>query len=189
MEYSFGLDFKLARDDEDWDEMMGRLAAAGCEDSTVCVGVPGVVALLFDREADSAEQAIISAIAAAKQALPGAELTEASPDLAGLTDIAELIGMSRQNMRKLALNHANNFPTAFFSGSTTLWHLAPVLEWLIARGYSIDQKLLDVARLTMQINLLKELQHLEQPVEPRISALLAYPKHEPASKDADYNAA
>lgn len=160
MEYDFGLDFRLARVDEDTDELVGRLGAAGCDDSTVGIGVPGAIALLFTREAASAQQAIISAIADVRRAIPDAELTEVSPDLAGLTDVAELIGVSRQNMRKLMVNYTTSFPAPVHSGSTTLWHLAPVLEWLIARGYSIDQRLLDVARVAMQINLVKELQQI-----------------------------
>lgn len=189
MKYDFALDFRLARADEDPDELVGRLGAAGCDDSTVGIGVPGAIGLLFTRDAESAQQAIISAISDVKRAIPDAELVEVGPDLAGLTDIAELVGVSRQNMRKLMVNHPIDFPAPVHGGSTTLWHLAPVLEWLIARGYSIDQRLLDVARMAMQINLVKELQNLKQPVEERIRALLAYPKHKHASTDADYNAA
>jgi hypothetical protein len=189
MEYDFGLHFKLARADEDTEELMRRLGEAGCDDATVGVGVPGAIALLFIREAASAQQAIISAIADVRRAIPDAELTEVSPDLAGLTDIAELVGVSRQNMRKLMVNHPTSFPAPVHSGSTALWHLAPVLEWLIARGYSIDQRLLDVARMTMQVNLVKALQKLEQPAEARIRAVLAHPKQKLAAADASHNAA
>lgn len=187
MKYNFGLDFKLARDDQDPDELVGRLGAAGCDDSTIGIGVPGAIGMLFTREAESAQQAIISAIADVRRALPDAELTEVSPDLAGLSDVADLVGVSRQNMRKLMVNHANSFPAPVHSGTTTLWHLAAVLEWLITRDYSIERRLLDVARMAMQINLVKELQHLDPPIENQIRAVLAYPKHELASKD--YNAA
>jgi hypothetical protein len=189
MKYHFALSFKLARTDEDPDEIVGRLGAAGCDDSTVGIGIPGRVGLMFTREAESAEQAIISAISDVRRALPDAELTEVGPDLAGLTDIAELVGVSRQNMRKLMVNHAGSFPSPVHDGSTALWRLAPVLEWLISRGYTIEQRLLDVARMAMQVNLVKDLQHLDRPVENRIRALLAYPKHESASKGADYNVA
>jgi hypothetical protein len=37
---------------------------------------------------------------------PGAELVEASPDFVGLTDVADLVGCSRQNIRKLMLTHS-----------------------------------------------------------------------------------
>lgn len=182
MEYEFDLTFKLARADEDPDEVVGRLGKAGCDDSTVGIGVPGTIALMFAREAASAQQAIMSAITDVKRALPDAKLIEASPDLVGLTDIAQLVGVSRQNMRKLMLNHRSDFPSPVHAGSTTIWHLVPVLEWLSERGYSIEQRLLDVARMAMQVNLVKELRHLEPQIENRIRALLAYPRREAASK-------
>lgn len=187
--YDFDLDFKLARDDEDPDEIVGRLGKAGCDDSTIGIGKPGAIGMMFGREAKSAEEAILSAIADVKRALPDAELIEASPDLVGLTDVADLVGVSRQNMRKLRMNHARDFPEPVHSGSTMIWHLAPVLEWLIARGYSIEQRQLEVARVVWQVNLVKEQQHLEQPIASRIRALLGNPKNKPAPKRVNYNAA
>lgn len=174
MEYDFELRFKLADPGPVGDDVVERLYAAGCNDATVGIGLPGRIALSFTREAGSAKQAILSALEDVKRAVPDAEIIEVSPDLAGLTDIAELVGVSRQNMRKLMLGHAATFPAPVHDGSTALWHLAPVLEWLNGRnGYAIDKHLLDISRMAMQINLAKELQHLDQPVEKRIRALVA----------------
>ncbi|GFE78599.1 DNA-binding protein [Steroidobacter agaridevorans] len=174
MEYDFELRFKLADPGPVGDDVVERLGAAGCDDATVGVGLPGSVALMFTREASSAKQAIVSALEDVKRAIPDAELIEVSPDLVGLTDIAELVGVSRQNMRKLMIGHAATFPAPVHDGSTAVWRLAPVLEWLNGRsGYAIDKHLLDIARMAMQINLAKELRHLKQPVEKRISALVA----------------
>jgi predicted DNA-binding transcriptional regulator AlpA len=174
MEYEFVLKFKLDDADSADDDVVERLGAAGCDDATVGIGLPGRIALSFTREAGSAKQAIVSALEDVKRAIPNAELIEVSPDLAGLTDIAELVGVSRQNMRKLMMSHASTFPAPVHDGTTALWHLAAVLEWLNERiGYAIDKHLLDIARMAMQINLAKELQHLEQPVEKRIRALVA----------------
>ena len=173
MEYDFVLKFKLP-DGVTGDDAVERLGAAGCDDATVGIGVPGRIALSFTREAGSAKQAIVSALEDVKRAIAGAELIEVSPDLAGLTDIAELVGVSRQNMRKLMTSHAGTFPAPVHDGSTALWHLATVLEWLGTRnGYTIDRHLLDIARTAMQINLAKELHRLVQPVEKRIRALVA----------------
>src|SRR5690606_29937537 len=115
--------------------------------------------------------------------VPEAELIEAGPDLVGLTDIAQLVGVTRQNMRKLMLNNKSDFPAPIHGGTTMIWHLAPVLEWLLARGYSIETGLLDVARMTRQVNLVKELQHLEPALENRLRALLASPKQVRESKE------
>lgn len=174
MEYEFELRFKLADPGPVGDDVVERLHEAGCDDATLGIGLPGRIALSFTREAGSAKQAILSALEDVKRVLHDAELIEVSPDLAGLTDIAELVGVSRQNMRKLMTGHAATFPAPVHEGSTTLWHLAPVLEWLNKQvDYAIDKHLLEIARMAMQVNLAKELQHLDQPVEKRIRALVA----------------
>lgn len=174
MEYDFVLKFKLAEGSADADDLVERLAEAGCDDAVVGIGQPGRIALNFMREADSAQQAVISALEDVKRAVPDAELIEATPDLAGLTDIAELVGVSRQNMRKLMLAHTETFPAPIHEGSTALWHLAPVLEWLRARaGYEIEARLLEIARTAMQINVAKESHRLDAPITARIRALVA----------------
>lgn len=174
MEYDFELRIRLADPGPVGDDVVERLGEAGCDDATLGIGAPGRIAMMFAREAGSAKQAILSALENVKSAIPDAELIEVCPDLVGLSDIAELIGMSRQNMRKLMTNHAATFPAPVHDGSTALWHLTAVLEWLNGRdGYSIDKQLLDIARVAMQINLAKELQLLNQPVEKRIRALVA----------------
>jgi hypothetical protein len=174
MEYDFVLKFKLTAGSADADDLVERLGEAGCDDAVVGIGQPGRIALSFMREADSAQQAVISALENVKRAVPHAELIEASPDLAGLTDIAELVGVTRQNMRKLMLTHANTFPAPIHEGSTALWHLAPVLEWLGVRaGYDVDPRLIDISRITMQINVAKESQILEEAMAKRIRALVA----------------
>lgn len=174
MEYDFVLKFKLAEGSADANDLVERLGEVGCDDAVVGIGQPGRIALNFTRDADSAQQAIISALEDVKRAIPDAELIEASPDLAGLTDIAELVGVTRQNMRKLMVSHAKTFPAPIHEGSAALWHLAPVLEWLRARaGYAIEQHLLELSRIAMQINVAKESHRLETPVEDRIRALVA----------------
>jgi len=67
--------------------------------------------------------------------------------------VAEIVGVSRQNMRKLMLAHIHSFPAPMHEGSTSLWHLADVLAWLLARGsYTIGQETLDLARVAMAVN-------------------------------------
>jgi predicted DNA-binding transcriptional regulator AlpA len=174
MEYDFVLKFKLAEGSTDANDLVERLGEADCDDAVVGTGQPGRIALNFTREADSAQQAVISALEDVKRAIPDAELIEVSPDLAGLTDIAEFVGVTRQNMRKLMVNHARTFPAPIHEGSAALWHLASVLEWLRTRGgYAIDQRLLEISHIAMQINVVKESRRVETPVENRIRALVA----------------
>lgn len=174
MELEFGMKFKIGQEGADPRELVERLADAGCDDAVIGTGKPGRIALEFAREARSAKEAIVSALRDVKRAIPDAELIEVTPDFVGLTDVAELIGVSRQNMRKLMLSHPDTFPAPVHEGSTSVWHLADVLKWLADRGdYAIEKPLLDVARVAMQINLAKEARALEAPVQKKVRALVA----------------
>ena len=157
MEYVFTLKYQLADHDKDVDALVERLGGAGCDDALVGVGQPGRLALEFAREAESAEEAVRTALANVKTAVPTARLIEASPDLVGLTDVAEAVGVSRQAMRKLMLAHQGVFPMPVHEGSASIWHLAEVLNWLKVRGgYHIDTGTLEIAQVTLEVNVTKE---------------------------------
>lgn len=167
MEYDFTL--RLGIPPNSGKELVDRLGASGCTDALVGIGRPGRVALSFTREAESALAAITSAIDDAMQAIPGASLLELAPDFVGLSDVADLVGVSRQNMRKLMLGHAT-FPSALHEGSTAVWHLYPVLKWLIeAAGYAVDPPLLEVAHVAMQINLAREWKQREHRLQRELA--------------------
>ncbi|HEY3599690.1 MAG TPA: DNA-binding protein [Paraburkholderia sp.] len=174
MEYIFTLKYQLSGQDCDTDELVERLGAAGCDDALVGLGQPGRIALEFTREAESAEEALVSALANVKTAIPSAKLIEAAPDFVGLTDVAQAVGVTRQNMRKLMITHATSFPTPVHEGSATVWHLADILAWLQARGsYRLEQTLLDVAAMAMQINLAKEVRQMAPRMRREIRTLVA----------------
>ncbi len=174
MEYEFTLKFALSGSDHNADHIVERLGAAGCDDALVGIGMPGRVALSFDREAESAESAILSALADVKRALPSARLIEAGPDFVGLSDVAELLDMSRQNLRKLMLAHATTFPPPVHEGSSSIWHLALVLQWLQAKGqYRIPPGALEVAQMAMNLNIAKESALLPSKGRSRLRELVA----------------
>ena len=174
MEYEFTLSFKLAADETETDVLVERLGLAGCDDALVGIGQSGRIALNFAREAGSAQEAIVSALRDVKKAIPAARLVEARPDLVGLTDVAELIGVTRQNMRKLSLAYPESFPAPVHAGSVALWHLSHVLRWLSDRGgYVIEPQIMEVARVTMQINLVKEAALIEHRVRREVRDLVA----------------
>lgn len=153
MEFEFTLRFQLSSAISG-DEALERLGAAGCTDVLVGTGVAGKLTMMFCREAIDAQYAIRRALDEVAQVLPDAELIEAAPDLVGLTDIAELIGVSRQNMRKLMLAHSPQFPRPIHDGKTALWHLVDVVEWLNQRGSSrVAPGISELARATLQLNL------------------------------------
>lgn len=174
MEYTFTLRYKLADGDQEPDERIERLADAGCDDALVGIGQRGYLALEFTREAQSALEAFQTALADVKSAIPDAALVEAAPDFVGLSDVADLIGVTRQNMRKLMLAHADTFPVPVHSGSTLIWHLDDVLDWLSARGrYPVAETTLETARLLRQLNLVRETRHLKSDVVQSLEAYLA----------------
>jgi hypothetical protein len=49
-----------------------------------------------------------------------------------------------------------------------------MLQWLKSRGgYRIEQRQIDVAHITMQINLIKEAEKLDVPIEGKLRGLVA----------------
>ncbi|MGB5734842.1 MAG: DNA-binding protein [Thiohalocapsa sp.] len=153
MEYSFTLKVQLGAEEQDNDALIERLAEAGCDDALIGSGRPGRLALEFTREADNAKSAVQSAIHDIRKAIPDAVLVEASPDFVGLTEIADIVGMSRQAMRKLMLTHQRSFPLPVHEGSVAIWHLAEVLEWFEQRGgYRPQQSMKETARAAWGLN-------------------------------------
>ncbi|MCE5253852.1 MAG: DNA-binding protein [Actinomycetia bacterium] len=152
-EYEFGLRFSLLQDEAHSDELIERLGDAGCDDALIGIGHAGRIALEFAREADSAYSAILSAIRDVKRALPAAELVEVSPDLVGVSDVADIVGCSRQNLRKLLLSPASHGPTPLHEGKWEVWHLAPVLRWLVSeKHYTVSPHWLEISEATMKFN-------------------------------------
>ncbi|CAG9180506.1 helix-turn-helix transcriptional regulator [Cupriavidus pampae] len=172
MEYIFTLKYQLADSERDGNALVERLGEAGCDDALVGIGQPGRLALEFTREAESADAAVRSALADVRRAVPEARLIEVAPDLVGLTDVAELVGVSRQNMRKLMLSHSGSFPVPVHEGSASIWHLADVLAWLQARGsYSLAMEVLEVARVALQVNVAKEGRRVQRAAAKELEGL------------------
>ncbi|WP_243736717.1 DNA-binding protein [Cupriavidus sp. L7L] len=115
----------------------------------------------------------MSALADIKRAIPSAMLIEAAPDLVGLTDIADAIGMSRQNMRKLMIGHPESFPPPVHEGASSLWHLREVLLWMSKNSYEIERTLIETASTTMQVNLAMRVRDVSPAMERRFRPLVA----------------
>jgi predicted DNA-binding transcriptional regulator AlpA len=172
--YEFTLRFGLPSPGTDMDDVADRLYGGGCDDALVGIGHPGSVALDFTRRAASAREAVLSAIADVMRAIPGAKLIEVAPDLVGITDVAELVGCSRQNIRKLMMSEAGRVPTPVHEGRPSLWHLSPVLDWLVnEKGYAVVPTLADVAAVAMEINRAADALHADPATERELRALLA----------------
>jgi predicted DNA-binding transcriptional regulator AlpA len=174
MEYIFTLRYQLTGHEVDSSALVERLGAAGCDDALVGIGQPGRLALEFTREALDAREAVFSALADVRAAVPMAKLIEVTPDLVGLTDVADIVGMSRQNMRKLMVGSPESFPTPVHEGSTSLWHLADLLTWLQAKGtYALATDVMDVARVALDVNVAKEGMRLQKPTSKVLRQLIS----------------
>jgi hypothetical protein len=160
--YDFILKFKLPSTNTDVDALTDRLVEAGCDDALIGVGMQGRIALDFTREARSASDAVYSAIRDVKRAIPGAELIEAGPDLVGLTEVSEIVEVSRQYMQKLVVSHLD-FPSPVHAGNhVQLWHLEQVLDWLKARSsYAISETIIEIAHVARQCNAVRDSQTFE----------------------------
>lgn len=173
-EFDFLLKFDLPDPEADPDKFVDVLYEAGCDDATIGIGQYGRVALNFTRKAASAFEAVASAIADVRKAIPEARLIEATPDLVGLTDIAEILGCSRQNIRKLMIANKSIFPSPIHEGSSAIWHLAKILPWFKAKGnYKIEDNLIEISGANMQVNIARQMQDLEPAFHRNIKALLA----------------
>ena len=173
-QYDFTLKFSLAQRDADPEVFVERLLAEGCDDALIGIGQHGRIALNFTREATSADEAVLSALSDVQQIIPGAKLVEASPDMVALTDIAKFLGFSRQYMRKLVLKSGPEFPLPVHDGKPAIWHLSTVLMWFKEqKARNFDGSLLEVSRINMQCNLLKEAAGLDQDISDRLKEFVA----------------
>jgi len=173
MDFEFTLKFKLPPDIADGDEAVEKLGSQGCTDAMVGLGQPGYIGLDFIRPANSAQDAVLSALDDVQAALPGAVLVEAGPDYVGLTDVADVVGQSRQNLRKLMLGHHQRFPAPVHSGNPSLWHLAQVLEFLRERQVEFPVPVFDVACTAMQINLARQQPLVDRQLAARLGTRLS----------------
>ena len=171
--YEFTLKFSLPDEPMDADDYLMHLSQSGCDDALIGMGVNGRIALAFSREAKSAIAAISSAIDDVRAAIPGAKLTEAGPDFVGLSDVAELLGFSRQNMRKLMLANRATFPPPVHDGNASIWHLTHIIDWFETyKTYNIEPALIDVADLALQINAIRDRKYIRADIRDRFKAFI-----------------
>ena len=166
-EYEFELTFTLA-DHNDEPESYIESLGESCTDAVIGIGKKGEISFAFIREDFSAAEAIISAISDIKKVINGVRLVEAKPDIIGLSDIANLIGHSRQYVRKIMLK--KNFPAPVHMGSTMLWHLKS-LQSVRQLKSKIEESVFEVADFNRNLNIAREL--VEQPIDMTLQELLS----------------
>jgi len=159
--YEFTLTFSLPEPEDDPEQYLDALYEAGCDDTLVGIGQPGSIALEFVREAESATAAINSAIENVKAAIAGAKLIEAKPDLVGLTDMAEILNCSRQNVRKYMVKY-QDFPKPAYTGTAVLWHLWDVVKF---EKIEFPQTIAELSKTTFRVNLEIQKLHYKKMIE------------------------
>ena len=129
------------------------LGEAGCDDALAGIGCRA--AWRWNSRARRPAPRPPSAVRwTMRRALPDARLIEAAPDLVGLTDVAEIAGVSRAGHAQADAGVSGQLPVPVHEGTTSLWHLADLLEWLRARGNAAwPPALAEVARAALQVNL------------------------------------
>lgn len=173
-EYEFTLKFALQHPDADPHSYVEALGCNGCDDALIGVGKKGYIALNFMREAGSAYEAVSSAVGDVKKVIPQATLVEATPDFVGLTDVAQLLGCTRQNIRKLIETSSRCAPPPVHEGKSSIWHLADILTWLReAKAYPIDDELLEIAETNRQFNVVSSLKKIDSAHQDNIKVLVA----------------
>ena len=108
-----------------------------------------------------------------RAALPEAILIEAAPDYVGLSDVADSVGVTRQNLRKLMLQHHASFPLPIHEGKAVMWHLSDMLQWLQQKmAYKVRESDLQLAEVTKQVNLAKTLSAVNKPLMKEMKPLI-----------------
>jgi hypothetical protein len=119
------------------DAAQDALFEAGCDDATIGM-TAGVQHLHFDREARSLAEALVSAITAVEEAVPGVRVVRVAPDeYVTLAEIAKRTGRTRESVRLLATGDRGpgDFPppAARAEQRNKLWRWAEVARWFTSR--------------------------------------------------------
>ena len=84
-------------------------------------------------------------------------LLEASPDLVGITDVANLLDVTRQAIRKLVDKSHGDFPPPVYDNKVAIYRFTDVLKWMRENTRrEIDKPLLEIADLNRLINLFRD---------------------------------
>lgn len=167
--YDFKLTFALPGADTDAEQYLDALFEAGCDDALVGIGTTGTIGLDFEREAGSAEEAIDTAISDVLKAIPGASLLEVGPDLVGVTDIADLVKSTRQNIQKFVASGL--FPKPAHFSRTPIWHFYIVASWLASkklRAIELEPSIIEASKIAYLVNIDVQRARLKQADETSI---------------------
>jgi predicted DNA-binding transcriptional regulator AlpA len=134
------------------DDFESRFYEGGCDDALVSFQ-KGHIILDFAREAETAEEAIASAVADVRAV--GAHVDRVEPDpLVNLAEIAARAGLTRAAVSLYAKGRrGHDFPppVAKVTDESPLWLWASVARWLHSR-HQLDEDILAKAEFVQRIN-------------------------------------
>jgi len=138
------------------EDLEDRFFEAGCDDALLNFR-DGVLYIDFDREAESMQEAILSAILDVESAGSGIRVIRVEPDeLVTASEIAERTGRSRESIRLLAAGKRGQggFPPPLrgIKSRTRLWRWAEVVSWLAEREGDSAEPSVDEAHTIAAIN-------------------------------------
>ena len=151
--FEFTLLFRLPADAEPVNSYLDALFESGCSDALIGSGRAGYIALDFDREAPSADLAVTTAIENALDAIPDVQLVEVKPDMVGVSEVADIVGCTRQNVR-LHIVGKKSAPAPLHSGGADIWHLVDLAPFLSENTpLRVPEGLRKVSVIAMRANL------------------------------------
>lgn len=157
-EYDFILKFKLQSPEEDAANYLPALEEAGCDDALIGTGQVGHVILDFTRESESAGEAMVSAISNVYTAIKDVVLIEASPDYVGVTDVADILNISRQAVYKIINENKSKFPSPLHTNKTSIWYLSEITNFFhLHTQRKFKKSISEVAQVARAVNTYSQL--------------------------------
>lgn len=173
---TWSFEFVLSGFDRPTEEALDALFEAGCDDASLLERGTTPV-LQFDRDAESIEDALSSALRDVEQAQVGATVLRVEPDdLVNASDISRRTGKSREMVRRWVEGErvAGGFPPPIaLLEKRVLWSWFEVSNWLLRRN-TVDAHVVFEARWLAAFNVFLETQRvssLEHEVARFASAL------------------
>lgn len=137
-------------------DLEDTLYEAGCDDALLSFR-NGIMHLNFDRESNTFENAILSAIKQVEQNKLHLQVKRVEPsDLVTSTEIARRLNRSRQSVQQLISGNRGDgdfpLPIAGVTAKTMLWSWQEVTHWFLKKGKLSDKSVYDCAVTLKLIN-------------------------------------
>jgi len=152
---------------DDMNFYLDRLVKAKCSDAVTGLADGGRLTLdFFDRDGPNISEIIEHAVNSISREIPEAKLIDVSPDLVGITELAAMLEVSRQAVRKMwEKNISHNFPAPvkYGNGKSPIWNMASVLHWMDKSDkYDTPNGMLEASKAAMRANVIRAQEKLEE---------------------------